>query len=76
MTLDKSDRLRAGGWLDVEWQPKEAPKIVPIAVPELGIVYDDDDVIVVDKPTGSPPIRRSAGRARRSSALSPLQASA
>jgi len=50
--LDKSDRLRAGGWLDVEWQPKEEPRIVPIAVPELGIVYDDDDIVVVDKPTG------------------------
>ena len=52
VTLDKSDKLRAGGWLDVEWQPKEEPRIVPIAVPELGIVYDDDDIVVVDKPTG------------------------
>ncbi|MDQ0648777.1 23S rRNA pseudouridine1911/1915/1917 synthase [Microbacterium natoriense] len=51
-TLGKSDKLRAGGWLDVEWQPKEEPRIVPIAVPELGIVYDDDDIVVVDKPTG------------------------
>lgn len=50
--LDKSDRLRGGGWLDVEWTPKEEPRIVPIAVPDLGIVYDDDDIIVVDKPTG------------------------
>lgn len=52
LTLGKSDKLRAGGWLDVEWQPKEEPRIVPIAVPELGIVYDDDDIVVVDKPTG------------------------
>lgn len=52
VTLDKSDRLRGGAWLDVEWSPKEGPKIVPIAVPELGIVYDDDDIVVVDKPTG------------------------
>ena len=52
VTLGKSDKLRAGGWLDVEWQPKEEPRIVPIAVPELGIVYDDDDIVVVDKPTG------------------------
>lgn len=50
--LDKSDRLRGGGWLEVEWQPKEEPRIVPIAVPDLGIVYDDDDIVVVDKPTG------------------------
>ncbi|HZU92667.1 MAG TPA: RluA family pseudouridine synthase [Microbacterium sp.] len=52
VALGKSDKLRAGGWLDVEWQPKEEPRIVPIAVPELGIVYDDDDIVVVDKPTG------------------------
>ncbi len=52
VVLGKSDKLRAGGWLEVSWQPKEEPKIVPIAVPELGIVYDDDDIVVVDKPTG------------------------
>lgn len=52
VTLDKSAKLRAGGWLDVEWQPKEEPRIIPVAVPELGIVYDDDDIVVVDKPTG------------------------
>ena len=50
--LDKSDRLRGGGWLEVEWTPKQEPTIVPLAVPELGIVYDDDDIVVVDKPTG------------------------
>src|SRR5690606_37934852 len=50
--LSKSDRLRAGGWLEVSWAPKEQPRIVPIAVPELGIVHDDDDIVVVDKPTG------------------------
>lgn len=52
VVLDKSDRLRSDGWLDVEWQPKEGPAIVPIEVPELGIVHDDDDIVVVDKPTG------------------------
>ncbi|WP_309066336.1 RluA family pseudouridine synthase [Microbacterium sp.] len=52
VVLGKSDRLRAGGWLEVSWQPKEEPRIVPIAVPELGIVHDDDDIVVVDKPTG------------------------
>ncbi|MFT4157793.1 MAG: RluA family pseudouridine synthase [Microbacterium sp.] len=50
--LGKSDRLRAGGWLEVEWQPKQEPRIIPVAVPELGIVHDDDDIVVVDKPTG------------------------
>ncbi|MGO2684665.1 RluA family pseudouridine synthase [Microbacterium sp.] len=52
LVLDKSDRLHGGGWLDVEWQPKQEPMIVPVQVPELGIVYDDDDIVVVDKPTG------------------------
>lgn len=52
IVLDKSDRLHGGGWLDVEWQPKQEPTIVPVQVPDLGVVYDDDDIIVVDKPTG------------------------
>ncbi|MGF2947716.1 RluA family pseudouridine synthase [Microbacterium alcoholitolerans] len=51
-TMGKSDRLRAGAWLDVSWAPREEPRIVPIAVPELGIVYDDEDIVVIDKPTG------------------------
>ena len=50
--LDKSDRLRCGSWLDVSWQAKAPVEIVPIAVPDLGIVYDDDDIVVVDKPAG------------------------
>jgi 23S rRNA pseudouridine1911/1915/1917 synthase len=57
VTLDgaeagKSDRLRAGAWLVVEWQDRSAPVIVPIAVPDLGVVYDDDDFVVIDKPVG------------------------
>ncbi len=51
-TVAKSDRLRAGGWLEVEWEPKRDPEIVPLAVPDLGIVFDDDDIVVVDKPSG------------------------
>ncbi|PJJ55083.1 23S rRNA pseudouridine1911/1915/1917 synthase [Compostimonas suwonensis] len=51
-TLGKSDRLRAGGWLEVSWSPREELAIVPIAVPDLGIVYDDDHIVVVDKPAG------------------------
>jgi 23S rRNA pseudouridine1911/1915/1917 synthase len=52
VVLGKSDRLRADSWLEVSWQAKEAPMIVPIHVPDLGIVYDDDDLVVVDKPVG------------------------
>jgi 23S rRNA pseudouridine1911/1915/1917 synthase len=52
VTLGKSDRLSAGGWLEVSWQPKQPPRIVPVVVPELTIVHDDDDIIVIDKPLG------------------------
>ncbi len=50
--LGKSDRLHEGGWLEVSWEPKSGPQIVPVELPELGIVYDDDDLVVIDKPAG------------------------
>ncbi|MBO3664730.1 RluA family pseudouridine synthase [Microbacterium stercoris] len=52
VTLGKSDRLVGGAWLDVSWRPKEEPRIVPVDVPDLGIVYQDDHIVVVDKPVG------------------------
>ncbi|TXN30690.1 RluA family pseudouridine synthase [Lacisediminihabitans profunda] len=52
VVLGKSDRLQAGSWLEVTWQPKEAPRIEPVVVPDLTIIYDDDDIVVVDKPVG------------------------
>ena len=52
LILGKSDRLTAGGWLEVEWAPKSEPTIVPTLVPDFGIVYDDDDLVVIDKPVG------------------------
>jgi len=52
VVLGKSDRLTVDSWLEVTWQPKQAPSIVPIAVSDLGIVYDDDDIVVIDKPVG------------------------
>lgn len=48
----KSDRLVGGSMLAVSWQPRQEPSIVPLAVPDLGIVHDDDDIVVVDKPVG------------------------
>ncbi|AWB86298.1 RluA family pseudouridine synthase [Mycetocola zhujimingii] len=51
-TVDKSDRLRAGSWLEVSWAPRQEPVVVPQIVSDLSVVYDDDDIIVVDKPTG------------------------
>ncbi|WP_022899241.1 RluA family pseudouridine synthase [Humibacter albus] len=50
--LGKSDRLSMGGWLEITWTPKAAVEIVPVTVADLGIVYDDDDIVVVDKPAG------------------------
>src|SRR5690606_28291376 len=50
--LGKSDRLHADGWLEVSWIPKTGPQVVPIEMPELGIIYDDDDFVVIDKPAG------------------------
>lgn len=47
--FDKFDCLCGGGWFDVEWQLCEVLQIVLIVVFEFGIVYDDDDIIVVDK---------------------------
>jgi 23S rRNA pseudouridine1911/1915/1917 synthase len=51
-TLAKSDRLVAGGWLEVSWTPTSEPSIVPTLVPGFAIVYDDDDIVVIDKPVG------------------------
>ncbi|WP_125132306.1 RluA family pseudouridine synthase [Microbacterium sp. 10M-3C3] len=50
--VTRSDRLRGGAWLTVTWTPKREPEVVPVAVPDLGIAYDDDDIVVVDKPAG------------------------
>jgi 23S rRNA pseudouridine1911/1915/1917 synthase len=49
----KSDRVPAGEWLDVTLPPPPvtAPPR-PEPVPGLVIVYEDDDIVVVDKPPG------------------------
>lgn len=44
--------MQTGDLLEVEWAPKQEPKIVPVDLPELNVVYDDQDLIVVDKPSG------------------------
>lgn len=49
----KSDRVKAGSWLDVELPPPLRPvEIIAEPVPGMRVVYDDDDVVVVDKPVG------------------------
>jgi len=52
VTLNKSDSLNAGDMLEVTWQPREELAVVPQEVPDLGVIYDDDDIIVIDKPVG------------------------
>lgn len=50
--VSKSDKVRAGSRLDAAWAPKQEPTVIPVQVPELGIIYDDDHIVVVDKPVG------------------------
>ncbi len=51
--VGKSDRLPAGGWLEVDL-PEAGPAVVaaPQPVPGMVVVHDDDDIVVVDKPVG------------------------
>ena len=49
----KSDRLLAGSLLTVDLrEPQAAPDVPPEPVPGMRVLYDDDDVVVVDKPVG------------------------
>ena len=51
--VGKSDRLTAGGWLEVEIPETPTPAAAtPEPVPGMAIVHDDEDVVVVDKPVG------------------------
>lgn len=52
IVLGKSDRLTADAWLEVTWQPKQEPRIIAEAVENLAIVYQDEDLVVIDKPVG------------------------
>ena len=48
----KSDRVPAGEWLDVTLPAPPAPTPARQAVPGLAVVYEDADIVVVDKPAG------------------------
>lgn len=49
----KSDRVRAGSWLDVMLPGPAAPvQVIPEQVEGMRVVHDDDDVVIVDKPVG------------------------
>lgn len=50
---ERAEKVRAGEWLEVDLpDPVEAPPAAPVAVPGLVVLYDDDDIVVVDKPVG------------------------
>jgi 23S rRNA pseudouridine1911/1915/1917 synthase len=52
-TISKSDRVNVGSMLEVELadQPRVA-SVRPEQVEGVVIVYDDDDIVVIDKPVG------------------------
>ncbi len=49
--VGKSDRLPVAGWLEIDL-PQVAPARPPQPVPGLTVLYEDDDIIAVDKPVG------------------------
>ena len=51
----KSDRVTAGAELSVTMPPPPgaaAAAFTPEPVPGMGIIYEDDDIVVIDKPAG------------------------
>jgi 23S rRNA pseudouridine1911/1915/1917 synthase len=50
--VQKSDRLTAGAWIEIEWQPREPLAVVATPVNDLTVVYQDNDLVVIDKPVG------------------------
>lgn len=51
-TSTKSDRVNSGDVLEVTFEPREAPSIDPVVVESMAILYDDEHVVVVNKPPG------------------------
>lgn len=49
----KSDVVSAGAWLEVSLpDPRPAATVAAEPVPGLVVLYDDEDIVVVDKPVG------------------------
>ena len=54
-TVGKSDRVCAGAWLEVSLPDSPASAglaVVAEPVPGMSVIYDDDDLVVIDKPVG------------------------
>ncbi|MEV4316415.1 RluA family pseudouridine synthase [Actinocrispum sp. NPDC049592] len=51
--VGKSDRLIAGSWLEVTLPAPDRPvELIPVPVEGLRVIFEDDDIVVVDKPVG------------------------
>jgi len=51
--VGKSDRLVEDAWLEVTLpEPKNLLEVVAVEVPGFSVVYQDADIVVVDKPAG------------------------
>ena len=51
--VSKSERLMHDAYLDVTLpQPKNRLEIIPVEVDDFKIIYQDEDIIVIDKPAG------------------------
>jgi 23S rRNA pseudouridine1911/1915/1917 synthase len=51
--VGKSDRLAAGAFLEVSLpKPKNHLEIIPVEVEGFKIIYQDADIVVIDKPAG------------------------
>jgi 23S rRNA pseudouridine1911/1915/1917 synthase len=60
--VKRSHRVAAGETVEIDARPRPSLEAVPEAIP-LSILYEDADVVVVDKPAGMA-VHAGAGRAR------------
>lgn len=52
VAVGKSERLRAGTTLEVDLPEPRSPEPVATPVATMSLLYEDDDLVVVDKPAG------------------------
>jgi 23S rRNA pseudouridine1911/1915/1917 synthase len=67
VSTSKSDRVSPGEVLDVTIPTRiDQLEVVPEIVEGIKIIHDDDSIVVIDKPVGSPYTPRPGGRGRPS----------
>jgi 23S rRNA pseudouridine1911/1915/1917 synthase len=65
--VTKSDKVATADVLEILMPPaKSAPQLTPTPVEGLEVIYNDESIIVINKPAGSQPTRVLAGRGRQS----------